>query len=265
MDELISKIAENFSSDFEVSKLRNREKQFIWHVAMPKSGSTWVSNTLSEILNGLGWETMSLLPCYGYRQQELDTKSILQNNRLNKDLFAIQQHCCASEYVLETIALYDIKVVLQVRDLLDCLVSSLDHLDKESVIQPNSFMTIEQWQVLDKDQRTNYIVDFIAPWYFKFITSWTTLLKQYNIKYHIVKYEQLLLQPEQVFVDLFEFCGVSMDNLGASVEEIITPDRPSRLNVGITGRGQTLSNNVKQKVDQLRSYYSEIDLSLVGL
>lgn len=212
-----------------------------------------------------GGETMSSLLCYGYRQQELDTKSILQNNRLNIDLFAIKQNCCTSGYVLETIALYDIKIVLQVRDILDCLVSSLEHPNKESVIQSNSFMTQEQWLVLDEGQRINYIVDFIAPWYFKYITGWVTLLEYYNIKHYIVKYELLLSEPEQVFSDVFEFCGICIDSLGASVEEVITPDRPSRLNVGIVGCGQALKSDVKQKIAQFRSYYSEIDLSLVGL
>jgi hypothetical protein len=88
--------------DDSIAALR-QNKGFVWHIAMPKSGSTWVSRVLSYGLGTKDWKSANLIPKAERREQEISTSEILRQNLVTKKIFTIQQHTPYSEYTLDVI------------------------------------------------------------------------------------------------------------------------------------------------------------------
>jgi len=234
----------------------------VWHLAMPKSGSTWVTVTLKNLLEERGWKPAFLLPAAGQREQEVVPAELMRQGRLDEDIFACQQHCLRSEYVDEMIERYAYKVLIQVRNIPDCIVSTLDHLNKDTVVGPVFYLHERQWQQFDDETKLNYILDFVAPWYIKFWVGWSRYLSDNPERTMLIRYESVVTDPEQAFSKILDFCGEKAEegSLASRGE-----NRFTRKNVGVCGRGAGLPDWVFDRLKALASYYPDTDFSVLGL
>jgi hypothetical protein len=144
-------IASLFSYDDVLASMRKKESKFVWHVAAPKSGSTWLTNSLAKIALAHEWETPFISVGGGNRAQELNVSELARLKILDKNILGLHQHCLCSDYTLNVISKFNIKVILQVRNIKDCLVSLKDHLDKESVVKPLFYMNDYCWSKLSAE------------------------------------------------------------------------------------------------------------------
>jgi len=260
---LLRRLASRLVTDSGIQRLRKPDAKMAWQVALPKSGSTWVHKTLSKCLAQRGWKTSRFFPYTEYREQLLDPRSLLLEDCLGQSTFGMQQHCPFSGYTHKIIEQFDIRVILQVRNIFDCLVSLSDHYDK-SPKTPMAVLTSKQWGALDPRQRELFLADIVAPWYIRFWVGWAPMMKNADGRVKMVTYERLLADPPGVYTELAQHCDPSVTR--ETVEDCLQePIENTRKNKGVVGRGEAMSEVARERVRTLASYYPDIDFSPLGL
>ncbi|QIR13939.1 sulfotransferase domain-containing protein [Shewanella aestuarii] len=251
--------------DNTIASLRDKNKQFVWHVALPKSGSTWLTNTLAALLNTKGWQNFYFLNGGGNRAQEISPSEILRQKLLDKHIFAQHQHCLYSDYTLDIIEKFNIKVILQVRDLKDCLISLKDHLDNETTIKPLFYMNDFCWNSLNEDQKLEFLIAFAAPWYVNFWAGWSHAITSRKIDVSLVNYSDLLTDFESIVWNIYQSVGYNKDAQFTAKLSELNGSVFTRKNIGKTGRGDQFSAEQKLKIQSLTSFFPDTDFSPIGL
>lgn len=261
----ILELGSTLAYDETLAALRPPNKSFVWHVAMQKSGCTWVTQVLSAGLKQRGWDTINLIPMARRREQEVSPIELLRQKKLENDIFAIQQHCMYSEYAVNFIKRFNVKLLLQVRNIADCIVSTIDHINNESVEFPFAYLNKEQWLNFSEEQQLQFIMDFIVPWYIKFWVSWTTGLKQHDIAYQVISYEQLIQDPQAEFLNIANYFDATISSLDIKNWLAMSRQRPTRKNKAVAGRGNSLPLWVHDKLQRLTDFYPNVDFSPLGI
>jgi len=221
-------------------------RKYLWHIALPKSGSTWLTRILSALYAKNNWEIGSLLPYYGRRNQEIDPRYFLASGSMDAHVFFVQQHCVYSEYTKFLIERSRTQCILQVRNIFDALVSAFDHLHKalheqavEQDLLPRGASEWEDTVLMD------YIIDMEAPWYIRFLEGWlnSPLMESGHVR--LVHYEDLLTDPESVVADVLNFSGTqgSLSQIKDALSQANQGN--TRLNRGVVGRGGKLLNSAQ--------------------
>jgi hypothetical protein len=248
-----------------IATLRRKDTTIVWHIGMPKSGSSWLSWVIRPGLVQRGWQSAKLAPAAGRREAEIDPKEMLRHGCFDSNLFATQLHAPYTEYAVQFIREFGVRVILQVRSIPDCLVSFLDHLNFESVVWPMCYLEPGQWARLTEEERVKFVIDFVAPWYVKFWVGWSAALAEADIPIHLVKYEDLRADPLGQFLATARFCDPAVSE--REVEDWIAAAKlvPTRKNKAVVGRGQVLPAAAKDQLARLAGYYPDVDFSSVGL
>ncbi len=247
---------------FKLNKLSENIDKHLWLVCAPKSGSTWLTKILENILK---WNSVKLVPGFGNREQEVDLSPLIASG-VKGNLITPHQHCRYSAYTHEIVDTLDTKIILQVRDIFDTVVSFYDHIENEGPTFPSGFMNHENWNMLDKTKRWSYLVDLVVPWYFNFYCSWVTspLYAEKN-RITLITYNELRYSTSKTVSDVLEFCGEPTSSV--TIEKILTKlnKKNTRQNKGIAGRGDVLSEELKDKIRSFTQYYPSVDFSPMGL
>tara|TARA_R110000868_G_scaffold162205_6_gene393244 strand:+ start:956 stop:1864 length:909 start_codon:yes stop_codon:yes gene_type:complete len=252
------------SYDDSLATLKKQNTEFVWHVAMPKSGCTWVSKILQKGLAQRGWKSIYLIPDAQRREQQFSPIELLRQKKLDTPIFAAQQHCTYSEYAVDFIKKFNIKLIIQVRDIYDCIVSNIDHLDNESIVIPFAYLSQNQWNGFSYEQKLMFVVDFIVPWYISFWIGWTSGLQEHRIEYYLCQYENLNINPHDEFLNIAKYCDPNIKNEDV-VQWLSSNTEPTRKNKAIVGRGRDLPKWVEKKIQQLISYYPDFDFTSIGI
>jgi len=245
-----------------MGELISRDRNHLWLIAMQKSGSTWLTKLLQDLL---GWKSVKLVPYFNRRDQEFDVRQILAEGAANGDLFSPQQHCRYHAYVHHWIEHLNIKPVIQVRNIFDVIVSNKDHCDNESLVFPMAYMN-DSWGELSDSDKLDCIIDMVAPWYFNFFCGWMDSPLHRSGRLHWVTYESLVEDTSEVLQGICKFAGVerSEERVRESIEK--SNRLSTRKNRGTTGRGlDLLSSEQREKLVKYASYYKNTDFSLIGL
>ncbi|MBV1911900.1 MAG: sulfotransferase domain-containing protein [Kangiellaceae bacterium] len=252
---------EYHTQKFKLNQLSKNIDKHIWLVCAPKSGSTWLTRMLHGMLK---WDSVKLVPSFGNREQELDLSPLLAKGTKG-NLITPHQHCRYSAYTHEVIDALDTKVILQVRDIFDTVISFYDHIENEGPTFPSGFMNQQSWDVLDEHARWSYLVDLVIPWYFNFYCSWMTspLYKENRIK--IVTYNELRNNTVNTVGAVLDFCGESRksETIQAVIDKL--KKKNTRQNKGIVGRGDTLPDELKDRIRSFTRYYPSVDFEPMGL
>jgi len=224
----------------------------------PKSGSTWLSGILSRLP---GFIKADLVPGYDRREQELCFERLLVYHAEN---YVAQHHCRYSQSTERCLRAFSIEPVVLIRNLFDCVVSLRDHIDggisdPARVIGPTAYVPEDYFGWSD-DVRTDFIVDMIVPWYFNFYLGWRDCPDAVW-----VGYEELVRDPSATVRRIADAVGLDADD--AAIEQALraASSQPTRRNVGVVGRGRSLSERHRQRIRQLASYYPACDFAPIGL
>lgn len=157
------------------------------------------------------------------------------------------------------ITAFDITPVVLVRNIFDCVVSIRDHLRREAVESPIAYFLPDHPSLPD-DELESAIVRLAIPWYIHFYVSW-----RHCPDAIWVTYEEATQQTADVVERIFARSHQKPDR--ATIEAAIGTSDPSkdRRNVGRSGRGHELSEENKEIIRRYRSFYPDIDFSLIGL
>lgn len=249
----------------EEAKLLLKGKNVIAHIAAPKSGSTWFDSIIKD-LNKLKQSTLVL--DYARREQEIQwevfSKNILD---LEDGIYFRHQHLKLSNYVVNFIEDYNVKIVLQVRNIFDSVISMRDHLIHETPIQPHGFVDETFFELSEKKQ-IDMVIDMIVPWFFSFYASWFTFLQQSDHKnVFIVSYEEMKKDTHKTLQKILSQLNLSCtdDELKRAIEGSDSGSNFTRKNKAIIGRGSSLSTEQRERILKFAGYYPHIDFSIIGI
>ncbi|RLA80836.1 MAG: hypothetical protein DRG78_10210 [Epsilonproteobacteria bacterium] len=242
-----------------------KTKNIVLHVAAPKSGSTW----FDEIIRNLHKFKMTyLIRDGGRREQEIQYHIFLEKIKDVQDgIYFCHQHVRASQYTIDFIELYDIKVILQIRNIFDTVLSIRDHFLNEGFIAPmgyadNSFLKLSQ------DKQLDMIIDLWIPWYFNFYTTWFEYIKNTNNKnIFIIEYEKMKSNVHSEVDTILQNLSVNytQDELDNAINKTSSDKKKTRKNKAIIGRGESLSEQQRDRIYKFAGYYLDIDFSLIGI
>ena len=202
------------------------------------------------------------LPASSRREQELSHRIVEELRGRRK---VAQHHTCASEYTARVLANYDVTPIVMVRDIHDCMVSLAEHISRESPEIPWAYFT-DEIRTRSLEYRIDAVVDLVSAWYLKFYASWVSTRPD-----AIFRYEDVVLDgPAGVYALLARSGLVGRDpetfsvaNVHQAAEAARGPS--SRLNVGVSGRGDQLSAENRKMIRRFASHYPDVDFGPIGL
>lgn len=240
-----------------------RESRCIVISAMPKSGSTFLSNALAGIV---GYEHGYAACNYFNVEQELYRPKLIDN--YGKGI-VVQQHFKANPANLQLLQEFGLRPIVQVRNIFDVVVSLRDHLMQERLGNIPAVYPSSQFREFDQSAQFDYIVECVVPWYLSYFASWYEAAEARRIDFLWVVYEDAGGDWPGTIERVLHFyeIGVDMDRVAQVVEYMkVEPRAKTRLNVGVSGRGRaTLSAEQQARIVALTRHYPEIDFSRIGI
>lgn len=225
--------------------------------AMPKSGSTLLTKLISALP-----EIYELNACEGYSRNEQEL-SAMRLMLMDKNGYVSHQHLRYSQVTQKLIEQFNLIPIVVVRDIFDVIISFTDHLSHTSTVFPMAYAPkdINEWAYEDKSA---FMVDMVVPWYLNYFLSWYECPQKF-----FVTYQQLI---ENQAMTLHQIAALGGVFLGFDeIEQIIQNVNGgyTRKNVGIAGRGQQLSQDLKDRIYHMARYYikghPEVDFRHIGL
>ncbi|MBI2889845.1 MAG: sulfotransferase domain-containing protein [Nitrospirae bacterium] len=233
--------------------------------APPRSGSTFLSNVLSRVT---GLPYVRLCSAYSTNEHDLYLPALYVMNRVG---CVSQMHMKGTFHNAALARAFDVRLILLVRRLADCLVSLREDLRKKEKLQgfgngAEGFSFI--WQDddlarLDDPSLLDALIDLAAPWYVNYLVSWSRLVGQGLVQARWVQYEKLMADPRGVVLGLLDSAGVpaQVDRLEAAVRA-----KYETFHIGRAGRGEeTMSEAQASRLRRLIVYYPGVDFSPFGL
>ena len=258
---LTNPLALLYTDGFIFRRLSKRRKH-AWIACAPKSGSTWLTALLRDSLR---WKIAEMVPGHDRREQEIDLRRLMLRWP-TANVISPQQHCRCSTVTEDVVRRANIKVILQIRNIYDTVVSVRDHFENESVRVPMAYMDELSWTSLSPSEKLSFVVDMVVPWYFSFYCGWMTSPLLNTGRVHVSTYERLRENPVGALTDILAFLGETRgeDELRKSLAAC--ERKKTRKNKGICGRGR--SELTTQQMDTIRNYagyYRGLDFSLLGI
>ncbi|MDC1287111.1 sulfotransferase domain-containing protein [Gammaproteobacteria bacterium] len=221
---------------------------------MPKSGSTFLTNALSDITH-----SRLITPTNGGPQDEqnLDYPTLVD---LFGTRFVAHIHLKASDTNVQKIVDFGLKPVVLVRNLFDVVVSINDHLAREDTKAFNIYID-KNFLELTKAEQYDRIIDLVLPWYINFYVSWSSVK---SIDPYWLNFEDLISDNQGSIEGILDYCGISQDpdKIGNAIANL--PKNRTRFNRGVGGRGRKeLSATQIDRILKLTKYYPETDFSRI--
>ena len=231
---------------------------------MPKSGSSFLREVL---LNITGFPR-------GYARQEYDGRIFFEHNEhdvfeeklvsLYRTGVVIQQHTKGTLHNYRILGKYGVKPLVLYRNIFDAVVSLKDHYERESHHLPVGYIP-EQYFGLEDEEKYLFIIKNNLPWYFDFLSSWFEASR--HISMLEINYEEMVADRTATLSKVLAFH--EMDYSRNQIEDALSrvDQKKARKNVGLTGRGQSLSVSNRREILELAGVWrlSEERLARIGI
>lgn len=235
-----------------VSRMMRIRRPHILVACMPKSASTYLTSVLANI-DGLKRTSITLSMMQ--REQEIDP---IRAAMRSLDGYVAQHHVRYSEDTDELMRVFTITPIVLVRDLPDVVISLRDHIRKRPEMSL-AWFTKDHAQ-LSNLELENAIVSLAMPWYINFYVSWHSCPRALWVTYADA--------TERTAEAVKAICSharipVSDSVVGDAIAE--AGKQFTRLNVGKSGRGSSLTQEAMDNLHRLCSFYPDIDFRRVGV
>ncbi len=243
----------------------HHDKPLIVVAAIPKSGSTFLTNTLIKLT---GLRNFRLCAAYSTNEHDLYLPALCLMNRYG---CVSQLHMKGTFHNAALMRQFGIKPIILVRRLYDVIVSLKHDLrEKECMtgygtgLNGYSFLwQDESLKNLNDEQLIDAIIDLAIPWYVNFYVSWHRLCDQGAVDAIWVSYEEMIAEKEKTLKTILNFIDVKY--VGEIDQEILSA-KYQKFRKGATGEGESaLTRQQRTRINKLFSYYSDVDFSLFGL
>ena len=222
--------------------------------SFPKSGSTYITSVIKRHKKFVG---VSLVPAHGQREQELDIRYL---SKYKYRSFIARHHIRYSDYLGHLLKDHEVKPIVLVRNIYDCIVSIKDHIRTEGGVCPMAAFHVDHARLTDQ-RLYEIITDLMVPWYINFYVGWKTS----PINPLILTYDSMVNNPRSFFSTIFNKVGITINSDELSSYMAMATSENKRFNVGVSGRGQSLPASLKWCVAKYALYYPSIEFSDIGL
>lgn len=231
----------------------NGQRHFLL-ACFQKSGSTYMSAIMSQLL---GAEPAHLVPGYDRREQELTVDRLALYHEFS---YVAQHHIRCSDPTLELCERFNLYPIVQIRNIFDVVMSTIDHWHNISVKMPMAYVTNDIANA-DLEERYRFFAEMMAPWFINFFVSWVHCPRPFSW----VRYENLIANPVEVVSRVCAESGwdVSDEAVAAAIEK--AGGMNTRLNKGKAGRGTAVPEPVKDLIRAQTRFYPDVDFSPIGL
>ncbi len=241
------------------------DKHLIVVAAVPKSGSTFLANTLHRVT---GYPYFRLSSGYGTNEHDLYLPALCMINPYG---CVSQLHMKGSYHNAAHLHAFGIKPVILVRqidDIVASLVRDLRH--KESLpgfgIGQNGYSFLwqdEETQGLTDRQLTDMVIDLAVPWFVNFYASWHRLCAKGMVEAMWVTYEDMMADKMGTLENILRFVGFPCSKgIDASILEV----KYSTYRDGRSHQGrEALSEAQRQRIRRHFSYYPGVDFGMYGI
>ncbi|MDA8561859.1 sulfotransferase domain-containing protein [Gammaproteobacteria bacterium] len=224
-----------------------------------KSGSTYLSEIFSSMKN---YERSSLTNFHDRREQELDPYSLLYSHANMKNYVSqlhVRYHLATKNYI----NFFNLKPIVLVRNIFDVVISFKEHLLNESVKVPQAYVP-DDYIGWDEIKQLDFIVEMIVPWYFNFFVSWKDSHKENKAIF--ITYEELNKDVFSVVKKINDYHNLDLSDVEINNAIIKANENKAsiRKNVAVIGRGEILSQDLKNKIIAYSKFYNT-DFGLMGL
>ena len=225
--------------------------------AMPKSGSTFVSRKLSELIGyplKCRWTDVEI--------QQLDPVKV--NQWKNQGLIE-HIHLFGTHNTIKILNSYNPQVIIQWRNLLDTVVSVRDfNLSDEmaealerrkGLTTPGSVFEFDHFRRMSMEKQYSFVIDTYIPWCINFFVSWKMRAHMLNVEPIWIDYNTFFSDPANQMDKILRHCGFEIGK-GHIERTLVSRKLDTRLNKGVSGRGlQELSEEHIRRIETLLDYY----------
>lgn len=250
---------QNYQNDLEAVKEKLDNHLII--LCAPKSGSTWLSRIMKNILK---YDEIQMVSTFGHREQEIDFYYFL-TQQPKGSVFSPHLHLKYSEYSESFFRKIDTKIIFQVRDIYDSVISLLDHVDKEGTAFPSAYISKSNWENMNRNEKIEFIVDLAIPWYISFYAGWYKSSLFNSDNFHLLTYESLLNDTNGEVSKIIDRFSLNIEKSDVELSINSVSKNNTRKNVGIVGRGQDINQNTRNKINRMASYHKDVDFTPLGI
>jgi Sulfotransferase domain len=259
-------VGNGLAPEGEVDFAKDRaDKPLIVVAAAPKSGSTFLTNTLRRITGLRGFR---LCTAHSTNEQDLYLPALCLMSRYG---CVSQLHMKGTFHNAALMRTFGIRPIILVRRIEDIVVS-LQHSYKRKTARP-AFGTGQEgysflWQDqctkdLSDERRIDLIIDLAVPWFVNFYVSWYRLCEQGAVDALWVTYEQLIADKEQTLRQVLAFLGLEAP---AAIDPEILTRKYHTFRDGRVGQGASaLTAEQHRRLRERFSYYPGVDFGKYGV
>ena len=232
--------------------LAKGQSRVIFLACMPKSGSSYLSEGLIQITGfprAFARQTYDGVTFFKYNEHDIYEEKLAS---LYKEGVVIQQHTKGTLHNYRTLAKYGIRPVVLYRNLFDVVVSLKDHLDKDSRHFPMTFFHDGYFRLSDEEKYT-FIIRMTLPWYFSFMASWIEASR--HIELLEINYEEMVQDRIGTISKILHNVGIRLDRDHITNRLSKIDPKRARTNVGVQGRGRTLSEANQREIIELANLW----------
>jgi hypothetical protein len=241
------------------------EKPIIVVAAAPKTGSTYLVNTLIQVTGVRGFR---LCAAYSTNENDLYLPALCMMN----DYGCVSQlHMKGTFHNAALMRTFGIKPIILVRRIEDIVVS-LQHDLRDKVqrrslgtgVRGYSFLWLDRSAREFSDERMiDMIIDLAVPWFVNFYVSWYRLCEEGAVDALWLTYEELFADKEKAVRSVLGFLGLPND---APIDPEILSRQYHKFRDGRVGQGASiLTEEQRERLRQRFSYYPGIDFGKYGL
>ena len=156
-----------------------------------------------------------------------------------------------------------LKPVVMIRNLADTLASFLDMLEIDPVARAEGLncQIPANFCDLDRNDRLDFIIDVIAPWYASYFATWKSFAADFPETVCVLRYRDFCNDPAEALYKALVHCGFSTTRFQClkSMERVWETRQDYRFNKGVSGRGQEYFTPLHfARLQRLLSYYPQL-------
>jgi len=236
--------------------------QFIFVNTVPKSGSTFLRNSLLELT---GYQRAHMVSAYKDNEQDLYLPRVIDT--IGKNI-VVHQHTKGTERNVAILSGLSVRPVIHLRNIYDCIVSLRDHFDSSD--HPRMFFAHidRNYKTLDEKQKLDLLVDFATPWYISFYVSWYEAERRGEVDLLWTTYEELIENKKLLIERILKWYGLErcIPHIDSAISVVSKKRSRNRYNKGVKGRGEyMLSDSQKDRIRSMANYYPKVNFGRLGL
>jgi hypothetical protein len=235
---------------------------FFLYTCFPKSASQYLAAMISNVFeNDLKVIKAKSGPGLGHTFISQDELIRNLNYRKNLLLYGHIPYIHSNIEILERRFRIQ-RVIITIRPLPDIVVSYKEHVDRLGH-GPLDYHVHDlpechpEWHILGDEKKYDFIIQFVIPWYVRFVTGWLEASK--SIPVDFITFEEHTLFPRDCLSNISAFLNLHLN--AASIEKLktihMTPT--TNFNKGISGRGgQLLKQTQLDRINEIVSLCGEM-------